>query len=377
MTDSELDAQVEAMAELLGAPCVLEDRDFALLAFAAQDEVDEVRRSSILRRHCSPAVHGWFHAHGIRSAREPVRTPGDAALGIAPRLCIPARHRNRVYGYFWVIDLHQSIPSALFADAMKIADTAGLIISQQSRHRLRTEMLVRDLFSGDPSAVRKAAADLALLTQLETGEPLRCVAVAGPPDVLDEAGHRVRDGVLWVRRSPGCALAATTAHRLGQERSRDEVVSRLTRLGEGRRSSLRCGLGPEVAGLADLSKSWSGARVALRVAHSDPNTSRISAWDDLGVLRLLEIAPPDELRRTILAGPIGSFVTAGDPVLIDTARAYLDAGGAHGVAAAALNVHRQTLYQRLDRVARAANVDLTSGMDRLQLHLALTMRDFA
>jgi len=39
-----------------------------------------------------------------------------------------------------------------------------------------------------------------------------------------------------------------------------------------------------------------------------------------------------------------------------------------------LNLHRSSLYYRLDRIARLADVDLADGLVRLDLHLALKAR---
>ena len=63
----------------------------------------------------------------------------------------------------------------------------------------------------------------------------------------------------------------------------------------------------------------------------------------------------------------------GDPELLRTARTWLDHAGSAQRTAAALAVHRQTLYARLHRVAELTGADLEDGQDRLALHLALTL----
>ncbi|MCI2237817.1 helix-turn-helix domain-containing protein [Kineococcus sp. TRM81007] len=60
-----------------------------------------------------------------------------------------------------------------------------------------------------------------------------------------------------------------------------------------------------------------------------------------------------------------------------TARTYLDLAGSAQRTAAALAVHRQTLYHRLRRVREVSGYDLDDGADRLALHLALTLADLA
>ena len=63
----------------------------------------------------------------------------------------------------------------------------------------------------------------------------------------------------------------------------------------------------------------------------------------------------------------------GDPELLHTARTWLDHAGSAQRTAAALAVHRQTLYGRLRRIAELTGADLDDGQDRLALHLALTL----
>jgi DNA-binding PucR family transcriptional regulator len=41
--------------------------------------------------------------------------------------------------------------------------------------------------------------------------------------------------------------------------------------------------------------------------------------------------------------------------------------------AAALNVHRQTVYYRVQRIEQVTGLDLARGDDRLVLHLGLTL----
>lgn len=57
--------------------------------------------------------------------------------------------------------------------------------------------------------------------------------------------------------------------------------------------------------------------------------------------------------------------------LARTAEVFLDCAGQAGRAAAALGIHRQTLYYRLGRVEQLTGLDLDEGEDRLLLHMSL------
>jgi hypothetical protein len=102
----DLQAVVDRVAALLGAPATLEDRDFTLVAFCAHDDdgMDAVRTRSILTRRSTPDVRAWFEAFGIAAATAPLRTPAEAALGIRSRVCIPVRHEGATHGYLWLLD---------------------------------------------------------------------------------------------------------------------------------------------------------------------------------------------------------------------------------------------------------------------------------
>lgn len=50
---------------------------------------------------------------------------------------------------------------------------------------------------------------------------------------------------------------------------------------------------------------------------------------------------------------------------------FLDCAGQASRTAAALGIHRQTLYYRLSRIEELTGLHLTEGEDRLLLHMAL------
>ncbi len=97
-------------------------------------------------------------------------------------------------------------------------------------------------------------------------------------------------------------------------------------------------------------------------------------WSGLGVLRLLALGDAAVLAATV-ADEGARRLLAGDPELLRTARTWLDCAGSAQRTAAALSVHRQTLYARLHRIATVTGRDLDDGAQRLALHLALVLAD--
>ena len=72
------------------------------------------------------------------------------------------------------------------------------------------------------------------------------------------------------------------------------------------------------------------------------------------------------------AVPVPPPLQVADP-LVTTLETYLDRAGDAQATAAALFIHRTTLYHRLRRIAEISGADLRDGDDRLALHVGLRM----
>ena len=129
---------------------------------------------------------------------------------------------------------------------------------------------------------------------------------------------------------------------------------------------------------AELPAAYAEAELALGVERAAGDFGPLVRWSALGAYRVLarlgagrDLAAlvPDSLRR-LLASPEAD-------VLVPTLTCYLDHGADARAAAAALFVHRSSLYGRLHRIEQIAGVDLRSGEDRLELHLGLRLRRLA
>ncbi|GAB2448913.1 helix-turn-helix domain-containing protein [Nocardioides hungaricus] len=374
---STLDDLVDEMAHLLDAPCTLEDPDFRLIGFSGQRSLaDTVRQHSILERSSTDETRAWFHAQGIRESDGPIRTPGDADLGILSRLCVPARHLGRVQGYFWLLDPDESIDAALWPEAAAIAETAAALLGLAERRQARRDALYRDLVEGASQDARRSAVDLAAGAGIDLAEPVTCVVVERPQLTGQLASRPSRSGVVWARESGTVSAALVRSALVGPDLSADEL---LACLGLGNRdrgldAETFIGLGPSVEGIDRATSSRSGALVALRVARA--GGLRLATWSGLGPRALLGVARDDDLARTLVPERFAGFIRRASPDLVTTALVFLEEAGSAGRAADRLAVHRQTVYQRVAQIERLCACDLTSGADRLQLHLALLLAPY-
>jgi hypothetical protein len=361
---------VDEVSALLGAPATLEDRDFRLIAFGAHDSddaaTDPVRTRSILTRRSTAEVRAWFERFGIARATAPVRIPPAPAAGVfRGRLCLPVRHTGVVYGYVWLLDEADHSPAQLAA-AMSVAARIGDRLAAASHAGAEAGDALGSLLT----AASRAAEDAlraALGPDADEPHALVCVRLPGPADAAEElpsprslpsaaALTRVPGGLiaLLVRlRSPHLlAPARTAALRLLEAAGGPEAVA---------------GIGEARSALGELTAAWREAVDAARAAAAAPGLGPVARWAELGAYRLLTALPAG-------AGPdpaVAPLLTPAHRELAHTAEVFLDHAGQAGRTAAALAIHRQTLYYRLTRIEQLTGLDLADGESRLLLHMAL------
>jgi sugar diacid utilization regulator len=104
----------------------------------------------------------------------------------------------------------------------------------------------------------------------------------------------------------------------------------------------------------------------------------VACWSQLGIYRVLSQLTGDVVRSASVHPGLERLLD--DPAnvpLLDTLETYLDlAGNAHATADQ-MNLHRTSLYYRLQRVEQLAGTDLKDGNERLSLHLALKLARLA
>jgi hypothetical protein len=375
---------VDEVSRVLGRPATLEDRDFNLVAFCSHEaQIDEIRLKSILQRHSTPEVRDWFEKFGIATSDVPVRTPTSSDLGVLSRLCLPVRWNGVTYGYLWLLDEHAGIDEERVPAAAALADRAGVLMAQQARSRAGLAFKMKDLLSADPEAVGRAANDIHELGIIGRQVPVAAVELR----LLGSAPAQPVPMNLW--RLPSSVLAASGAEHntllvpvggsgmeLAREIARQAWDLYAERLAPAARTDLVAGIGGTRPDLAEARASWMEARLATRVAEVIPALRPVAAWPDLGVYRLLACGPEMALAGAVVDPAVRRLLDHGDADLRQTALAYLGAGGNVQETAAAINVHRQTVYYRVQKIEQITGLNLSSGDDRLVLHLGLTMAPF-
>lgn len=378
----ELQDVVDEASTLLGADTTLEDVDFNLIAYGCQRfDVDTVRQRSILQRHSTRPVRDWFEQFGISRTSAPLRTPADPTQGLRTRLCFPARWRGITYGYLWALDENTALDAPQVVRAAELAERAAVFLAQLSRQSREDAFAVSDLLSTDVDKVEQAAARVAEGNLIDPAQPVVAVQLSAanealPPGLAPNLWSLPRT-VLVEPGTDGATLVVPLP-RNGDDQAARQVAEQALRLYRAELAAdwsgrLAAGIGEPRPRLTQLRSSWSEARLAARVAAVLPDLGVVARWADLGVYRLLAGVSARELVPLVHDAPIRALVDSGDADLIRTVTVYLDLAANVHDAAAALHIHRQTLYYRLSKVEHLTGLSFANGHDRLRLHLALML----
>lgn len=349
-----------ALHELTAHPVAIEDRYGNLRAWAGPDQPEPYPK-------VRPALREQMLRRVLEAAR-PLRTDG--------RIVAVAQPRDDVMGVLTLID-----PKETAGETDLVALEHGATVLALELVRLRsmaeTELrvrrdLVEDLLAGteEGSAVARAAA-----LGYDLSQPRRVVVVegrsgSGNQEVFFNAVRRAaRDqgaGSLLVARVGTVVVLAEA--EADWEPMRVGVVS-----GAGHGGRCRVGVGSVCSGPSDFPRSYREAQLALRLQRASRGVDQVTAFEDLGVYRVLsEVADSGSVERFVQQwlGPLIEYDGRKHADLVTTLSGYLECGGAYDTTATFLSVHRSTLRYRLQRIREISGHDLGDPDTRFNLQLA-------
>jgi sugar diacid utilization regulator len=400
---SELQQIVDSLGMRLQRSVAIDDRQLRIQAYSPHyGPVDHTRLGSILQRQAPPEAIKWVNNQGIREATSPIHLPACEEVGMLPRVCVPIIHQDERLGYLWLIESGESLTSEQLEVAEQSARDAAVVMY---RERLLREIergqereLLRDLISPDPAFSASAATRLvdqellipgrvaALVLRpvsgVETGDE-ECQLAIDTALVQARRTLAPRRAVHLARPDHGLLVVSLPARSAPNEEPAaigEQLLQSFMALHVVDASSARA-----VVGIGDVQKTLGDAAVSYRQASQATRVSEVLAvmgdvvrWADLGVYRLLIQLPPEELTTEALPpGLVTLLADESSDVLVNTLECFLDLAGNIKETAAALLIHRTTLYYRLSRLEELARVDLNRGADRLVLHLGIKMARLA
>jgi len=172
-----------------------------------------------------------------------------------------------------------------------------------------------------------------------------------------------------------------TSHRSMVSAAADLIAMVGTRVRADRRGAPRVastGISRAVASLSELPAAYSQARRAAQVGLQTQVAGAVTAFDSLGVLRLLSLIPDSgELRSYLLdvLGPLGPGASAQQLDLLHTLRVLLEANLNVAEAARSLHFHYNTTRYRIGKLERLLGPFMTDPSVRLNVQLALHLVD--
>jgi PucR family transcriptional regulator, purine catabolism regulatory protein len=414
--DRAIRQRVQEVYERMLATLV-EDRGLELIS----NIVAEVTGKAVylLDEHFQPTLQTGGGEHTVDALAEVRRRHWEGLLGnVSERLIVvrlasgptavalrPLSLRGAVEGYLALlgpaddfVDFdHQVADRAASVLAIELAKQSAVV---EARLRLQGDFLSDLLDSAAPpedallERARRLGYDLSrphlvfVLRPRESGAPNGNAGARGSQRFVDAARRRLvlTDVTTLLRERDGSIQVLMPCPPDVEPSDADAGVAWVERLRASLEESLApdalsvvAGVGrtpgPETTTYAAMREATRAADIAASMTSDSPAALHFAR---LGALRLIfHLADNPELRafqRDVL-GPLESSDAARRSEFVRTLDAFLRAGGNHMRAARALNVHRNTLIYRLERIQELlGGTDLEDPEARLNLQLALKIR---
>jgi len=397
---SEVQRIIDAIAAQLQRSVALVDLKGRELLHSRQiGPIDTVRRDRILLdQQPSDEILRWINDIQVFNDREPFRVPGNERFELLPRVGMPVRHSDLLIGLLWIVDPDDALTDTQIEVTRgyvdRIAEVMYVERMLQTSAAAEATTDVRMLLDG-PAESREQAMHRLLADERFVGHRAAVLVLSSTAAPGEPADKRTRVALgtalnkIHVELAPGHSLRTLySSHAVLVVSMTEPFVARrgLAELGERLCSAFRSqsvppgidpvvGVGEPVETLLELADSYVQARRALSISAKVPDFGPVACWNDLGVYRMLARFPMDELMLGALPPGLMDLLRRPEDhlQLVKTLETYLDQGGDVSATAKVLNLHRTSLYYRLDKVTKITGHDLSDGLDRLALHLGLKL----
>ncbi len=386
------------LTELAVRPVAFEGRDGRLLTFhPGLSSLESAGIEAMLTETRGP-VFGWLRTVATSSSAEPPSSMYPTRGGWI-RIVAPVTGREGLLGSvsLFVQTGEESVEDGVLA-SRGAAACAVTLTREQAAAGARREIELNVLDEILDGALRS---EVSLLQQVKRlGHDLsqshctmiaRVDPVAGAParardgrwSALEEGLHRAARArnarILWRVRNASAEIVWPASDDAEVDaivsEVRDDLNNALAINGSSEVVSM--GVGRIRSGLDGIRHSHQDARQALTIGRRLYGPGKVTLFEKLGVYRLIYAAeqlPELETFQTEALGSLIEYDRSHGADLIRTLEAFFTANCSPKEAASLLQVHRNTVLYRLDRIAEITGMDLNSSDIRLRLHLALHVR---
>lgn len=373
----------KAVSEMTDKPCLICDPQLRALAAAssASGSIESIGEDPALRAEIARlavdkgAVVGPFPRDGL-----------NVRLAVAPVTVGDERRANLLLG-----ETGSRFSNFDLLLCRRVATIVALALSVERRASAAEwnarAALASELIRGnrDAAALERRAEFLGVALGRPRVVALLGVRAGGPQALLPDANEAVAalrrasperevlatgvaEGIALVLRLPADQPVATGVARL-----KAELESALRELDPDR--NLVGGVSTRCRGIGDYVRAYEQARQVMGCigAHGAAAATRVLSADDLGPGRLLLAgADPDEAGR-FTEESIGPLLAAGaPPELLATLVCFFENGYSVRRSAAALEVHENTIRNRLARIEKLTGKDVaTDSAAQLSAQIAL------
>lgn len=381
--------ELDRLASQLGCGVSLDDPYGIVIASSMHESgADEARTRAILQRRVPEDIRQWERSQHIRDADGIVRLPPAPELGLRSRICVPLWNSGFLVALLWILDPPDSL------------EETGREAIQETTTRIRDEIHANQRSSDEYAT---AVSNLLSIPPVRANESYRTLnrwepgiasqklqvttlAAAAPGSStlqeLPEPAHHLLEATFsrpqinpsdivgtYLNRRYATVLTRANSHRIDSD-ARDLLAS--TRQTVDRETLTIGWSNIFTASRKDIHTACLHAVAAAEIAAIDPSFPCDLAWADTGVykhLLLLSRGKPYPSHHQLDA------LTAADETqtLTTTLETHLDLGTV-AATAAALHLTRGSIYYRLKRITQLSGIQLETGLQRLDVHLALKLR---
>ncbi len=378
-----------AAAASLGCSIEIDDPALNVLAFSTlDDEVDDLRRESILRRVPPPAFLEWLRSsgqlHKMRSSWEPVRLQPP---GYRDRFVMAIRAGTDLLGYLWAAQVDEPLGQEQAAALAGIARIASARILRERAAEDLTRRSRRDSLR----AALSGSGDSDTLCErlgLADGTEFRLLGISPQVGWVSDRVQQLLVANLVALRvevtTPGAAVvtlgeaiyALLPMCQVGTGQLTELAQDLISRAAKQLGLELNVGIGASISSLGRLPEARIEVERIIRLIRSTPGISLASSEELRPRAVLAELREISRDRPQLLEGRIEilrQLDATRHTDYLTTLKAFFDAASDLTEAAKLLFVHRNTLRYRLRRIEELSGLNLSDPVDRLVTELQLRL----
>lgn len=389
----DLFALANAVSSMVGGPTTIEDPQSRVLAFSSLDEpIDEPRRQTILGRRVPEPWLKRLQEHGVFKrlwSSEDVITVELPYKGVRKRIAIAVRSGGEILGSLWVAEGDRRLGPVAEEALREAAGIAAIHLirnrATEDLERLRRAEVVRSILEG-----KGPIEHLASRLGIEAKSPFTVIAFDLPTRDESEIGIKRQRAMelaaiyceTFHRRSSSVSIEETIYSLLPtpnvSERSRLlNVASRVIHQAESSlKIPMHAAVGSTVPELRDAPRSRAEADLVLRILAKGKEAKVAAVEDVQAQTLLLEFQDLSEAHPHLRSGKVETLQqhdSKHGTYYVETLRAYLDAFGDVGRAAASVSVHPNTFRYRVKRLGELSGINLSDADERLAAEIQLRL----